>query len=183
MRLTQAVAPLLVLGLAACTPSHTGSPAGHHQPGATGGGAPTGAALLNVAGKTVQLAIQRCVHSGPDGVNVTAADARTKASLVVNLMRPVGASTLVYTTRAKDNSFTNYAVAATQVHAAITGSVTGSRVSLSGTAARQSYRADGKQDGHVIAEAVRLDATCPTIQAPQAAPTYARRPAHPHHRK
>jgi hypothetical protein len=178
MRLVAAAA-LLGTGLAGCTGSHAGSP-GARQPGGSSGPR-AGSVVLTVAGKTVRLAIQRCVRSSPDSVNVTAGDARTKATLVANLVQPVKASTLVYTTRKPDNSFTNYALAASVVPGTITGRLDAGRanvrVSLSGKAAEQSYRPNGKLAGKATPEELSVEATCPTVQPPRPAPT-PRRAAH-----
>jgi hypothetical protein len=167
-----ASAAALVVGLAACTASHPVAPAAGQR---WVGGQQPGSAALSVAGRTVELAIQRCVRSGSGGVNVTAADAKAHATLVANLADPMSASTLVYSTRRLDNSFTDYALAETVLPSPITGSVHGGRLSISGRAAEQSYHADGKPAGPAAAQAVTLDATCQSVQAPQA---YSPRPAH-----
>jgi hypothetical protein len=161
--------------LTACTSGRRTSPAGST---AAAAGGRAGAAVLTLAGRTLELSIRRCVHSGATSVNLTAVDPRTEATLVVNLAQPVNASTLVYTTRRTDNSFTNYALASTVVHGQITGALSGTQLLLSGRAAKQAYRPDGKPAGTATDEDVALHATCQVIQPAQAPPSYARRPAH-----
>jgi hypothetical protein len=163
--------------VAACTQGHPHSRAAGHDAAHPGGGL-AGTAVLTVAGREFTLAVQRCVQSGPSSVNLTAYDVTTKGTLVANLTKPVSASTLVYTARGAHNAFTNYALATTVVHTRIAGGVEGRHLRLSGQAAKQSYRPDGKSAGAAARTAIDLDASCITIQPPQSAPSYAPSPTH-----
>jgi hypothetical protein len=166
-RLPVAVATVVAIGLVGCTSGHPGGNAGVPRRAV-----PAGAAVLTLAGHAYRLPIQRCIGSDEHHLNLTAYDVKTKATLVVNVAEPLGASTLVYTTRDADNAFTNYALAATVGHSPITGRVAGRQISLTGNASRQSFRPDGTASGTASSEPVSLDASCQKINPPHPAPSY-----------
>ncbi|MDQ2797342.1 MAG: DUF11 domain-containing protein, partial [Actinomycetota bacterium] len=184
----RATIALLALALLGCT---SGGPSSHHEtspadlsssvsasaPVAPSGAespaaqsAPKGAALLRLGSSSQMLALQLCQKTATGGLSVTAAGSgKPPSTLVLDLLEPVSASTMVFTTRKADNSFTTHSMGSA---ASTTGAVQGTRVLVDGTAKVQAYSASGKMRGSAKSESIGLTATCRAVVKPNPPPSY-----------
>jgi hypothetical protein len=114
--------------------------------------------------------VQLCIRTPQGNLNLTAIGQGTPApTLTVNLARPVSGSTLVYTTRSTDNSFTTHSMASSN---STHGSLDGLRVRITGSAVEQAYTPGGAAQGKTKSETVTVDGECQVIRAPNPAPQY-----------
>ena len=151
--------------------SENGATTAASDPAASEGAAPaSGTLVLSLGSATEMLDVQLCVQMPAGGLNVTAVGRGDPApTLTVNVAEPMSASTLVYTTRREDNSFTTHSMAASE---STEGSVDELRVRVNGTAVEQAYTPEGEADGDTKSETVTVDAVCPVIQPPNPAPEF-----------
>ena len=142
------------------------------DPTASEGAVPaSGTVVLALGSTTEELDVQLCVQTPAGALNITAVGPGDLApTLTMNVADPMSASTLVYTTRSDDNSFTTHSMAASE---STEGSVEESRVRVSGTAVEQAYTSEGEADGDTKSETVTVDAVCQVIQPPNPAPEFA----------
>jgi hypothetical protein len=130
----------------------------------------SGTVVLSLGSTVATLEVQLCIETPGGGVNLTAAGSGSPApTLVVNLTKPAGGSTLVYTTRTSDNSFTTHSMAPSTSTEA---SVDQLRVRVSGTAVEQGYSPNGTEQGSPKSEMVTVDGLCPEIRPPNPAPQF-----------
>jgi hypothetical protein len=187
---SRAVVGLLVAGviLSACTSSGGGkAPPGQAVSGSVSSppssGAPVssatqlvspgparGTVVLSLGPSSSTLDVQLCIRTPQGNLNLTAIGAGSPApTLTVNLAKPVSGSTLVYTTRRADNSFTTHSMATSN---STRGSVDGLRVRVTGSAVEQAYTPTGAARGRTKSETVAVDGECQVIRAPNPAPQY-----------
>ena len=172
------VVALLIVGicLSACSgdgdgtsssgPTSSGSGSGATAPSTTGAAATpsSGTVVLGLGSTTATLQVQLCIQTPAGGLNLTAVgDGNPAPTLTVNVAKPMSASTLVYTTRNTDNSFTTHSMAASE---STQGSVDGLRVRVDGSAVEQAYTAAGEANGEAKSETVTVDALCQVIRPP-----------------
>ena len=164
---------VLAVGLTACTAGTKKSAQSPASPVKATAPAPaSGLARLEIDGQVLPLSLQLCVRTGASGINVTAVGPSTPASkLTVNLVDPVKASTMVFTTIKPDNSYTIFSMGSGA--AATTGTLNGERVTMSGMSSEQAYDAAGQIVGTPKPTTISLDATCRTVQPQQPAPSFA----------
>ncbi len=130
-----------------------------------------GTANVSVGPTVTTLAVQLCIQTPGNGLNVTAQGPSTPPeTLTLNVTAPITGSTLVYTTRKDDDSFVTHSMAPSS---STQGSVDGLRVRVAGNAVQQAYTRTGKPQGKATSEAVTVDATCQRIQPPNPAPQIA----------
>jgi hypothetical protein len=166
-RILAVVALIAVAGLTGCTSASDAAGSGSAVAGPK-----AGIARLTVGGKAQDLSLQLCVKTGVSGVNVTAIGSQKPASqLTVNMVKPVTASTLVFTNMKADNSYTIYSMGSGGK--STSGVVTGSHVVIQGIAAEQAYDKTGKAVGKPTSGAVSLNATCRVVQPQQPAASFA----------
>jgi hypothetical protein len=176
------------VGVSACSTDHkpSGTPTPSGSASGASGGADVGSAaatastpdvapasgtvVLSLGSTVTTLDIQLCIATPGDGVNLTAVGSGSPApTLVVNLTKPAGGSTLVYTTRGSDNSFTTHSMAPSTSTQA---SVDQLRVRVSGTAVEQGYSPNGTEQGSPKSEMVTVDGLCLEIRPPNPAPQF-----------
>jgi hypothetical protein len=152
------------------TPTPSDSAAGSTPIASLPDRAPASGTVVLSTGSTLEtLDIQLCVQT-PGGVNLTAAGAGNAGpTLVVNVTSPANGTTLVYTTRSNDNSFTTHSMSASPSTQA---SVDQSRVRVSGTAVEQDHSPDGAERGQPTSESVTVDGQCTEIRPPNPPPQF-----------
>jgi hypothetical protein len=130
----------------------------------------SGTVVLSVGSEVETLDIQQCVQTAAGGVNLTAAGAGdTGPTLVVNVANPASATTLVYTTRSNDNSFTTHSMSSSPSTRA---SVDQLRVRVSGTAVKQDYSPNGTAQGQSTSENLTVEGQCTEIRPPNPPPQF-----------